>query len=118
MTIFFSYFALACFTAAGQTRPSLSIDVVAPQTLRIAWTNSAVGFGLEQSGSVGVGAFWQRVKAPIVEESNQLLIVLNATPFDQFFRLRLPVSTGIADTSPVDGETGVAVTRETIIHFT
>src|SRR5207249_5694527 len=35
----------------------------------------------------------------------------------QFFRLRQPPFTSIAATSPVDGETGVAATRETIVRF-
>jgi hypothetical protein len=43
---------------------------------------------------------------------------VNSAEGNQFFRLRLPSFTSIGETSPVDGETGVAVIRETIVHFT
>ena len=51
-------------------------------------------------------------------QGNQLSVILDASSGQAFFRLRAtPTLTSITASSPTDGETGVAVTRETIVHF-
>jgi hypothetical protein len=115
--LFFAVLGAAGLSVSAQTSPTLFVERTAPQSLRMIWTNTASGFALEQSDSLGAGALWQSVTTPPTETGNEFSIVIAAAAAEQFFRLRSVGLTTITEISPLDGETGVAVTRETIIHF-
>src|SRR4051812_42375245 len=107
MKSFFSaLLSIATLTIAAQSPPQLSVERTAPQTLSIAWTNTASGFALEQSSSLGAGALWQTVTTPPSEANHQFSITIAAATSEQFFRLRSLGLTTIAEISPLDGETG------------
>ncbi|MEO8426457.1 MAG: hypothetical protein ABI651_05015, partial [Verrucomicrobiota bacterium] len=111
---------LQCFgVALGQplTPPRLSIQPLANRSVRVAWPNSAAGFVLEESSGPS-STLWQAVGRTPIEQDNQFAVTVDASAGNRFFRLRLPLFTTIEETSPVNGETGVAVIRETIVRFT
>jgi hypothetical protein len=100
----------------------LSIQPLPENKVRVAWTNTATGFVLEQADFLGPATLWTPIaQAPDVAD-NQFGISLSASAPRRFFRLRtsgdggLPLTT-VAETSPARGETGVAVTRETVLRF-
>ncbi|MCC6235503.1 MAG: hypothetical protein IT580_22895, partial [Verrucomicrobiales bacterium] len=74
---------------------------------------------LEASAFLGQGAAWEGVASPVTEEGGTLSVVLEASGQARFYRLRAAGSAAprILETSPIDGTTGVAVTRETIFRF-
>lgn len=110
---------IAGLTVGGQTSPQLLFEQNGPQqSLRIFWASGVIGFGLEESKSLGPGAFWEGVTTTPSEQNGQFSVLINAAGGNRFFRLRSLDLTGIADSSPLNGETGVAVTRETIVRFT
>src|SRR5438874_345474 len=106
------------FEADAQTSPRLTVQSAGPQSLQIAWPDTAIGFVLEQSSFLADSSLWQPVIQVPTDQNNQFSVLVNAAQGNQFFRLTLPPFTSIRETSPVDGETGVAVIRETIVHFT
>ncbi|MCI0542013.1 MAG: Ig-like domain-containing protein, partial [Verrucomicrobiales bacterium] len=90
------------------------------QNIRISWPAMSAGFALEQSSALGTAGNWQAVSGTPVPQNDRLTVTLPSSSAAQFFRLRQsqgPTLTSITETSPVDGEAGVAVTRETIVHF-
>ncbi len=115
--LFFALLGVAILTAVGQTSPQLSVQKTSSQSLRIAWTNAASGFALEQSSSLDP-ASWEGVPVPPAAQNGEFTVLFNPAASQQFFRLHSLGFTRIADSSPLDGETGVAVTRETIVRFT
>jgi hypothetical protein len=109
-------YSLCCSTLHGQ--PALGIHALDRQNIQISWPGNATGFVLEQTTAVGLGSTWQPVNLPPVAQNERLSLALPITSnARQFFRLRQPGLTTITETSPADGETDVAVTRETIVHF-
>jgi len=103
---------------AAALPPKLSIETAGSQTLRVSWANAAVGSSWNRAVSVAESSLWQPVIQIPAAENNQFSVLVNAAQGNQFFRLTLLPFTSIGETSPVDGETGVAVIRETIVHFT
>src|SRR5207249_8771612 len=74
------------------------------------------GIVLEQTDSLRPPFAWQAVTQTIAAQQNQFSLSLNADAAQRFFRLR--ALTQILSTSPANGESGVSVTRETVVHFT
>src|SRR5262245_1007776 len=103
--------------SAAPAAPSLTIQVLNSQTVQITWPGAGAGLVLEQTSRIGDAAAWQAVNVPPALQGGQFSLLLPISARSQFFRLRRPF-TSIKETSPVDGETGVAVLRETIVHFT
>ncbi|MCC7373847.1 MAG: hypothetical protein IT581_04260 [Verrucomicrobiales bacterium] len=86
--------------------------------LEIAWPASAQESVLESSGSVGSAAAWSEVAATPSVVGDSRVVLLPQTPSDRFFRLRGNAGAVIVErVQPRPGETGVAVTRETVMDL-
>ena|SRR6266545_2134250 len=108
---------LGIFTANAQ---SLSIHATANKITQITWASGITDLVLEETSALGPSALWRRVTQSPALANNQYSVTLDASGGTRFLRLRsgaLEPLTTIRETSPADGETGVAVTRETIVHF-
>lgn len=105
-------------------RPHLTIQSLGtrPNEVRISWPDANGPWLLEQSATLSSSPPWLPVSVTPQVVNGQATATLVPTATQQFFRLRAgtvtPVLTRIAETSPAHGETGVAVTRETIVRFT
>ena len=73
---------------------------------------------LESANALSSPIAWSPVTQTPVLQDNQFSVTLQATGGNRFFRLRLPGLTTIRQSSPANGEEGVAVIRETIVWFT
>ncbi len=97
--------------------PAVSVRQLPDHQVELSWPAGSGGFGLEQSDQLGPGAAWSSSPQSPALAGDQLIVTLNAGESEQFFRLaNRPLS--VRTSSPLDGETGVAVTRETIVYFT
>src|SRR5687767_6573809 len=94
----------------------LSIRGVNPGSARISWPITAGGAVLESSDRLN-GSVWTRVNASPVSIGEETSVTITAGDSTRFYRLAGSQLVTITETSPVSGETGVAVTRETVIHF-
>ena len=56
----------------------------------VSWPASFVGFQLEQSSSVSVGAAWGSVSQPVNVANGENQITMSIGPSTRFFRLRKP----------------------------
>ncbi len=106
---------VSCFAAA----PPLSIQPLAGGQLQITWPGDAAGFSLEQADSLRSPVGWQTVNATVANTGGVLSVTIASASQTRFYRLRQAASTGatVVETSPAAGESGVAVTRETILRF-
>ncbi|MCL4177578.1 MAG: Ig-like domain-containing protein [Verrucomicrobia bacterium] len=104
-------------TVFGQ--PVLTIQPAGADRFTLIWSDTAAGFALEETASLSSGAAWRAVEAPVITVAGQLSLTVEVGTHGRFFRLRRSSDalTEVAATSPVHGETGVAVTRETIVRF-
>ncbi|MBL9128609.1 MAG: hypothetical protein JNL97_13225, partial [Verrucomicrobiales bacterium] len=113
-----SLLLLLDFRSAAQ--PRLDIEATGADTWVLRWSAEHAGYTLESSTALGPGANWTAVaQAPVVGEG-VLSTTLNFAEVTRFFRLRregIPANTWILETSPGQGETGVAVTRETVFRL-
>lgn len=104
-----------------------SVGAASP-TLEIRWDTDAVelewgadagSFVVEQSSALGPGATWEPSAGvpQVVGDRVRWRGVPTASP--RYFRLRESSNAGVfvASSSPYAGETGVALTRETILRF-
>ncbi|MCC7373741.1 MAG: Ig-like domain-containing protein [Verrucomicrobiales bacterium] len=76
------------------------------------------GLVLEQTEAIPNGS-WTDVPFAATPGAEVQVLELPASAVARFFRLRLPAAgvTTITETSPLEGEAGVAVTRETRLYF-
>jgi hypothetical protein len=112
--------AMACGISNGveaQVGPQLFIQWLPDRKVELIWTNSSAPFLLEASSAVSPSGSWQPISLPTLGADTLSVVTLEAVEASRFFRLRTPDLTGIIQTSPVNGETGVAVTRETIFRL-
>lgn len=95
----------------------LGIEWLSNRAVQITWTNAPTPFLLEASPWASPVGFWHSVSPPAMGTGERVFVTLDAIGSSQFFRLRTPDVTRLAHTSPVNGETGVSLTRETIFRF-
>lgn len=106
--------------ASALEGPKLFLNSKPDGAIEISWLISTPAFRLESSLSLGRIALWQPVtQAPVVSGDRW---VTSVRPLEKtsFFRLRQgssPPGARVRDASPAPGESGVAVTRETILRF-
>jgi hypothetical protein len=98
--------------------PRLSVQVSTNQTVRLAWPETAESYALEEASALNDLAPWTLVSQNSLLQDGEFSVTLNASQANRFFRLRIQGHTTIGDTSPAEGEQGVAVTRETVLRFT
>jgi hypothetical protein len=87
-------------------------------TLR--WPASDPAFVLESTESLGPGLRWQNVPGSPTRSGASFSLLVQAANGPRFFRLRESAAlapTRILETSPGHGESGVAVTRETVFRL-
>src|SRR5262245_37699037 len=101
----------------GQNGPSLTVEPPNNGQIRISWTGAASGYQLQETSALGNA--WQPSGALPVLQNNEYVLTFVPQGTAKFFRL---VNVGgtvtqLESSSPADGETGVAVTRETILRF-
>lgn len=99
--------------------PRLSIQAVNNQQVRISWPSTSSGFELESANPLGRPPVWSKLTQTPLEQGASLVVTADASRGERYFRLRAasPALTTIIETSPANGETGVAVSRETMVRF-
>jgi hypothetical protein len=106
--------------AQNDLRPSLSVRSVSNQSIELSWPQGASGYAVEQANSLTPPVVWQGVDGSPGTAGGNYILTLPLTDRCGFYRLVQrggAPSARIASTSPLPGETGVAVTRETIFRF-
>jgi hypothetical protein len=108
--------SLASFSAHSQ--PSLSVQLLDRQNLQVSWPATATGLVLEQTPALPRAANWQAIDAAPVLQNDRFTVKLPISWLRSSSLHQAAASLiSIIGTSPADGETGAAVTRETIVHF-
>lgn len=97
----------------------VSVTVQAGNVVELSWPSTATGFVLEQSPSIGALAEWSPVGIAPGIEGSDWVVRIEVLGSSRYFRLRQAGAflTTVSETSPRNGEGGVAVTRETIVYF-
>ncbi|MBL9140122.1 MAG: Ig-like domain-containing protein, partial [Verrucomicrobiales bacterium] len=103
----------------GVAQPKLQVDLGAPPDIQLRWPAPDAGYTLESALQLGPGATWQSVSTPPTLAEGRWSVAIRPADSRRFFRLRqsTPALTRIVETSPSQGETGVAVTRESILRL-
>ena len=111
--------ALLGLTSSTQAQTRLSVTPLSATSVQLSWPGAEPGFQLESSSQLGAAANWQVVAPASVLNAGRYSVTVQAGEITRFFRLRSapPSLTSILETSPASGESGVAVTRETIFRF-
>ncbi len=107
------------FQICSAAAPTLTIQQLPNSQLQINWPGDATGFSLEQADTLNAPVAWQTVTAAVVQNGGVFSVAVPSATQTRFYRLRQTAAlpTGILETSPANGESGVAVTRETIFRF-
>ncbi len=112
---------LVCFLgipcAVGQ--PAVSIQTAPNQSVRLEWDNGTGLFIPESSTSLQPPVKWEALPVDPVQQGGRMSVTLFASDSTRFFRLRSREVrlTTLSESSPAPGESGVAVTRETVLRF-
>lgn len=108
---------LATICTSWAAGPTLGITRFAGGQLEVHWTNEPIGLILETAARLDPLPVW--LPAPQVPVASGPLRTVTLSPVDalRFYRLRLPGLATVEHTSPDDGESGVSLTRETILRF-
>ncbi|MCK6500351.1 MAG: carboxypeptidase-like regulatory domain-containing protein, partial [Nitrospira sp.] len=88
--------------------------------MTLSWSAAETGYVLESSTAVGTGAAWSVVEGTPSPANGRFRLAVSPVGQARFYRLRRAEGdavTRIAGTSPVPGETGVAVTREAVFRL-
>ncbi|MSU62107.1 MAG: hypothetical protein EXS31_06885 [Pedosphaera sp.] len=114
-------FFLACLLVAqgAASSPKVSVEKVDAITLRLSWPQGSDNLLLEEADRVGPTALWRPSGIAPVLSGTIFAVTVQANGQERFFRLRTQGAglTQIAESSPAQGEEGVAVTRETVVRF-
>jgi hypothetical protein len=103
--------------AATLAQPVLEIREQPAGRLDIRWSNQPPGFVLESTGSLTPPADWAPFPQPPVVSGDLSTVTVDPSVEVRFYRLRASALTGVLTTSPLPGESGVSVTRETIVRL-
>ena len=101
----------------GADGPPLLTSRTPDGFVQVAWPEAYAAFALETSPVLGPEARWTPLSSTPAPEGLLRVILLEPADSTRFLRLRALALSGIAATSPASGESGVAVTRETIVRF-
>lgn len=85
--------------------------------IELHWPAAEGAYLLEESVTLAAGGTWSQVLTPPKEVGGEFVVALTILRDTRFFRLRTAPLTTIQEVSPADGETGVAVTRETVLRL-
>ncbi|MBI2927013.1 MAG: hypothetical protein HYY24_15065, partial [Verrucomicrobia bacterium] len=114
---------LFAMSDVAEGQPALSIELEDARTVRLSWPVAAGDFVLEETAALSGAPTWTTLPLTPTRVGDQFVVLLVASEEGRYFRLRqqtvppVPLTT-IRESSPRTGESGVAVTRETIVYFT
>ncbi len=110
------FFPVVSSRAQPAGNPALAIRQLGGGQIQLNSPVNATGVVLEQAHALARTTVWESIPTPPSTQGKEFSITVTGSTDDRFFRLR-PELTRVRASSPVNGETGVAVTRETIVHF-
>lgn len=106
--------------AARAALPALEVVRRSGGLVELSWPVAA-GARLESADALGTGGVWAAAPeaGSATERAGRMVVVVGPSSTARFFRLRGDVVglTTVSATSPAVGETGVAVTRETVFRL-
>ncbi|MBL9129358.1 MAG: Ig-like domain-containing protein, partial [Verrucomicrobiales bacterium] len=97
--------------------PSLSIETTLGRGIRLSWNQAEGAFAPEWTDSLRSPTTWNPIDGFQLLPGGGLSMEMPAATGTRFFRLRSAPLTTIKESSPAHGESGVAVTRETVLRF-
>lgn len=100
--------------------PAIQARWAADGRLELRWPAQASGFRAESADRLTPTPLWQEVETPPILEGASLVLrlTLDGAGRERFFRLRQnQPPTQVVEASPTHLETGVAVTRETVLRL-
>ncbi len=118
LLLLFCVSALSDLAEAAE-RPTVSIESRSSSSFTLRWPGSSGTFAVERAASL-VNPVWQTLPDNPVLQGASYVLTFSAADKSGFYRLRETgafESLQVASTSPSQGETGVAVTRETIFRL-
>ena len=108
-------------TSVALGQPALLIETLPTGSLRLRWAHSSPGVTLESAASLSAADGFAPVAETPIDLGQDFALTLAPGAATRFFRLReddLPLRAAtVAETSPMAGEGGVAVTRETVVRL-
>jgi RHS repeat-associated protein len=111
---------LAAFATRAEAQPRLQVRELPGRQIQLSWPQEASDFVLEVTSALSPAAPWNLFTVEPVPEAKEWVVRVTPGSANSFFRLRQATPGGLTRviaTSPAAGETGVAVTRETVIRF-
>jgi hypothetical protein len=112
------YLSIVLYPLALPATAILDIDLSPNQRVTISWTNDIPGLVLEEADAITSPVLWRRSTTVPLQQGTQFSATIPISGTKRFYRLAISAVGGkILETSPADGESGVAVTRESIIRF-
>jgi hypothetical protein len=116
-------FLISGLPSVWATPPPVAASFTAERQIDLSWPSPSVAVVLEASTTVGPGASWNPVADVVTSLGGRSTVRLSPSAITRFFRLReTPDPAGgallsVLSTSPTTGESGVAVTRETVFRL-
>jgi hypothetical protein len=107
-------------SVGAATAPAVAAQWTTDDRIELSWEDAEGVFTLERAGSLAPPVAWQMSGLSPTLVGERRSVVLSPTGQRQFYRLREagpPSAAQVGSTSPLDGETGVSVTRETVVRF-
>lgn len=109
---------LAAVWSVRAALPGLQVATRPGGSVELSWPTTP-GARLESADAVGTGIAWVHAPESASEIGGRTVVVVGPSANARFFRLRGDAGglTTVSGTSPAAGETGVAVTRETVFRL-
>ncbi len=98
--------------------PRIILEMMPDNRVRLVWDNTGQAVVLEEASTLAPPVPWQAARETVTLDGNRFSAVLSFGDTGRFFRLN-DQGPGLTtfSSSPASGETGIAVTRETILTF-
>lgn len=116
LSVRFGLLFMSLLPALAQA-PALSVQRFGT-SVQLSWTETPPTHQLESISTLTEAADWEPVELLPIQQNGQNVVLLPDVSENRYFRLNIPRATTIRDSSPVNGEIGVGVMRETIVNFT
>ena len=105
--------------SSAQAQPMISVTEQPDSSIELSWLPGETAWRLESTATLTPPRTWTSVAAAPAVDGQRWSVRLDPSSQTRFFRLtRVGVTTTVESTSPAAGESGVAVTRETIFRLT
>src|SRR4051812_41024436 len=101
----FALVAIVVSATADASSPRLGITLAPNGQVTIRWRDDGLGSVLEQADLLGDTTLWHPVNTTPAIEGGELVLTLEASSQERFFRLLRRELVSIAASSPLDGET-------------